>query len=216
LSDSTKTTLQKVSEAVQSELLSDLKDGLNQSHARVEEVSREASAEVSKILETSARQAESLKRQLIGSAELESRNLQLRALEGDVTGVFAEAVRRLSGLSPSKYEEALTRLLEEGVKVMGSKASVSCNAKDKKTVSSVLRKLNKGETKLTLAHDDVETIGGVVLSSNDGTVSFDNTFEARLERMRQDLRKDVAGLLMARAAPAEESAAAARDEPVLV
>jgi V/A-type H+-transporting ATPase subunit E len=198
MSEAAKTTLQKVSDAFQDELLADLQDGLSQSHERVDAISRETNGAVSKILETSARQAESLKRQLIGSAELESRNGQLTALEAEVNRVFNEAMRLLSSLSPSSYESAVTRLVEEGIQVIGKKATVSCNERDKKLLGSVTKKLSKGEVKLTLGRADVNTIGGIVMSSPDGTVSFDNTFEARLERTRQDLRKEVAGVLTSR------------------
>lgn len=195
MSEAATTTLQKVSDEVQNEVLAYLQEGRSQSLAQVETVSRESAEGVSKILETSVKQAEVLKRQIIGSAELESRNLQLRALEETVNEVFAEAVRHLSELSPSQYEEALTRLVEEGVEIIGPKALVSCNTTDKKLIASAIRKLNKGGFKLTLDPKGVETIGGVILSSHEGTVRFDNTFEARLERMRQILRKDVANQL---------------------
>ena len=195
MSEAAKTTLQKVADAFQDELLADLQDGLSQSQERVDTVSRETNGAVSKILETSARQAESLKRQLIGSAELESRNGQLKALEAEVNRVFSEAMRLLSTLSPSSYESAVTRLVEEGVQVIGPRATVSCNDRDKKLLSSVVKKLSKGVVKLTVGRTNISTIGGVVMSSPDGTVSFDNTFEARLERTRQDLRREVAGVL---------------------
>jgi V/A-type H+-transporting ATPase subunit E len=158
-------------------------------------VSRETAEAVSKILGTSVKQAEVLKRQVIGSAELESRNLQLRALEEAVNEVFAEAVKHLAELSPAQYEEALTKLVEEGIEIIGPKALISCNTNDKKLLTSAIRKLNKGGVKLTLDPRAIETIGGVILTSHEGTVRFDNTFEARLERMRQILRKDVANQL---------------------
>lgn len=205
MSEAAKTTLQKVSDAFQSELLADLQDGLNQSQERVDAICRETNGAVSKVLETSARQAESLKRQLIGSAELESRNGQLKALEAEVNRVFNEAMRLLSELSPSSYESAVTRLVEEGIQVIGPRAAVSSNDRDKKLLGSVIKKLSKGEVKLAVGRTDINTIGGVVLSSPDGTVSFDNTFEARLERTRQDLRKEVAGVLTARVSEAPGS-----------
>jgi len=38
-------------------------------------------------------------------------------------------------------------------------------------------------------------MGGVVLTTSDGSIRFDNTFEARLERTKPTLRKDVAAIL---------------------
>ena len=79
--------------------------------------------------------------------------------------------------------------------VIGPAAVVRCPAKERKHVSSAVRKLNKGPVKLTLDEKAVESIGGVMLETSNGSVKFDNTYEARLERMRPTLRKDVARIL---------------------
>jgi V/A-type H+-transporting ATPase subunit E len=194
--EAARSTLQKVSDELQKEVLSDLEGGRDQSLALVDSAVRETAEAVSKIRETSTKQAELLKRQILGSAELESRNFQLRTVEEEVNGIFEDAIKGVSEIPTTQYEEALSRLINEGVRLIGSKATVSCSSKDRKTATAVIKKLNKGDVKLTLDEKSIETFGGVVLTSPDGTVSFDNTFEARLERMKQVLRKDVASLLM--------------------
>jgi V/A-type H+-transporting ATPase subunit E len=141
------------------------------------------------------KQAESAKRQIIGAAELEARNAQLKSLEKAVNEVFDLAVKEVSEASGASYEKALARLISEGVDVIGPKAKVMSSSKDKKAVSSAVRKLSSGNVKLQFDDEPVETIGGVVLTTAGGSVKFDNTFEARLERMRPTLRKEVAGLL---------------------
>ncbi len=160
------------------------------------ETSRRATREaVAKILETSVRQAEALERQIVGSAELEARNSQLKALEGAVNDVFSSAAAQVSKMSGARYEASLKGLVEEGIEVIGTHASVSCNARDGKLVSAVIRNTTGQQTKLTVDDHRIETIGGVVLTTPDKSIRFDNTFEARLERMRPLLRKEVAGLL---------------------
>lgn len=195
MSEVASNTLQKVSEEFLNEVLAQLKEGRDKSVSLLETTSRETEAAVSKILETSTKQAASIKRQVIDSAELEARNLQLRALEDAVNEVLSEGIKRLPGLSTSKREEALVRLIKEGVRVIGPKATVSCNVADRKIVASVVKVLNKDGVKLTLDQEGIQTIGGVTLGSEDGTVRFENTFEARLERMRQVLRKEIANTL---------------------
>lgn len=105
-------------------------------------------------------------------------------------------MKEISGSSGTAYEKSLTMLISEGVEVIGPKARVHCNSKDRKAVASALKKLG-GQAKLTLEEGAVPTIGGVVLTTPDGSVKFDNTFEARLERMRPELRREVAGHLTA-------------------
>ncbi len=174
--------------------MADLEGGKNEALARVEASRKETAEAVSKILETSVKQAESVKRQVIGAAELDARNSQLKSLERAVTQVFDSAVEQISGLSGAAHEKSLARLIEEGLEVIGPKARVQCASKDKKAVAAAIRKIG-GEAKLTLDDETVNSIGGVVLLTSDGSVRFDNTYEARLERMKPTLRKQVADLL---------------------
>ncbi len=188
-------TLEKVSQEFEVEVLADLQEGRGQAQATVESARKETAAAVQKILETSVKQAESLKRQIVGAAELESRDAQLRSLEKAVNEVFGRAVDELQAGSGSTYEKALAQLVKEGLDVIGPRAKVSCNSRDRKAVSAAVRKLTGGQVKLTFDDRSIETIGGVVLVTPDGSVRFDNTFEARLERTKSTLRKEVASIL---------------------
>jgi len=80
-------TLAKVSGEFEAEVLADLENRRKETLAKVESVRKETSEAVAKILETSVKQAESVKRQIIGTAELEARNAQLRSLESGQRGV---------------------------------------------------------------------------------------------------------------------------------
>ncbi|MDA4124436.1 MAG: V-type ATP synthase subunit E family protein [Thaumarchaeota archaeon] len=188
-------TLEKVSQEFETEVLADLQEGKVQAQAAVESARKEAAAAVEKILETSVKHAESLKRQIIGAAELESRDAQLRSLEKTVNEAFGLAVDELKAGSGPAYEKSLAQLVKEGLDVIGPRANVSCSPRDRKAVSAAVRKLNGGQVKLAVEDKSIETIGGVVLVTPDGSVRFDNTFEARLERTRSILRKEVAGIL---------------------
>jgi len=188
-------TLEKVSAEFESETLAELESGRGEAITRIQTVKRQVTEAVSKILENGARQAESLKRQIIGAAELETRNSQLKSLENAVNEVFAAAVDSLTKLASDRYEKTIVRLIDEGIEVIGPRAMVSSNASESKAVAGAIRKLNGGRVKLTHGDEGLETVGGVVLTSPDGTIRFDNTFEARLERMKPSLRKEVAGLL---------------------
>lgn len=194
-SSSAKSTLDKVASEFSEEIRGELEDGKKQALEHLRKVQKETDDALAKIMETSARQADSLKRQIVGSAELESRNMQLRALEDSVNEIFAGALARLSKVSPSAREKSLTALIQGGVDAIGGHARVACSEKDNEVVSGVIKKMNSGSTRLVLDDKSLDTLGGVVLTSPDGTVKFDNTFEARLERSKALLRKQVAELL---------------------
>jgi len=187
-------TLDKVSQEFETEVLSDLEASRRETLARIEAVRKETAETVAKILETSLKQAESVRRQILGAAELETRNDQLRSLEKAVNEAFDAAMDQVSSLSGASLEKVLAGLVQEGLEVIGARAAVRCSAKDKKAVAAAVKRLD-GKARVTLEDDPVETIGGVVLSTADGSVRFDNTFEARLERMRPTLRREVAAIL---------------------
>jgi V/A-type H+/Na+-transporting ATPase subunit E len=188
-------TLEKVSGEFEAEVTADLEGGRAETLARIESARKEAKEAVSKILETGVKQAESTRRQIIGAAELAARNTQLKSMEKATNEVFDLATKEISDSSGPSYEKSIAGLIREGIGVIGQKAKVESSSKDKKVVASAIKKLEGGQTKLTLDEEPLETMGGVVLSTPDGSVKFDNTFEARLERMRPILRKDVAAIL---------------------
>ena len=186
-------TLEKVSGEFEAEVLADLEAGRKETLAKLESARKEAAESVAKIIETSQKQAESVKRQIVGTAELDARNAQLKSLEKAVNEAFERATNKISSSGAEEYERALERLIQEGIDVIGPRTNVMCASKDRKTVASAVKKLK--DAKITVADDLVETIGGVIMTTPDGSVRFDNTFEARLERMRPTLRKEVAAIL---------------------
>jgi len=186
--------LEKVSGEFESEVLADLEASRSNALAKVESMRKETEESVAKILETGVKQAESVKRQIIGAAELEARNSQLKSLERGVNEVFDLAEKQISSSSSSSYEKAILGLIEEGLGVIGPRAKVQCASKDTKVVAAAIKKLGS-RAGATLDDNPVETMGGVVLVTPDGSIRFDNTFEARLERMRPTLRQEIAAIL---------------------
>jgi V/A-type H+/Na+-transporting ATPase subunit E len=195
MSNAAADTLEKVSGEFESEVLADLEEARSETLAKVESVRKETEEAVAKILETGVKQAESVKRQIMGAAELEARNAQLRSLERAVNEVFDLAAKQISTSSGSSYDKAIAGLIEEGLAAIGQKAKVQCASKDKKAVSAAIKKLGSN-ARVSLDDEPIETIGGVVLATPDGSVRFDNTFEARLERLKPTLRKEVAAILI--------------------
>lgn len=192
MSNAAADTLDKVSREFETEVLTDLDAAKKETMAKLESMRKATLEEVSKVLEIGTRQAESQRRQIIGAAELDVRNSQLRALEKAVNESFDLATKGIS--ESDSYADAIGRLIEEGVEVIGASARVQCSTKDRRIVSSAIKGLG-GSAKVSLEEEPIQTIGGAVLSTPDGSVRFDNTIEARLERMRPSLRKEVAAVL---------------------
>ena len=195
MSKATSDTLQKVSGEFEGEMLADLQEGKGQALALIDAAKREAKGEVSKILEAGTKQAEALKRQIVGAAELQARNAKLKVLEKAVNEAISSALSGIPNLERKRYERALGLLVSQGVAAIGPRAKVFCSAKDRATLASVLKELNAQYHGLVGGEESLDTSGGVALTTPDGSVRFDNTVEARLERLRPTLRKEVADLL---------------------
>jgi len=194
-------TVKKVSDEALAEMLQTISES---KAAALEIVSRkmsETQAEVTRISEQEKRQANSLKRQIIGSAEMAARNQSLEIVEENLNAAFGQALQKLeSTTSDSRYEQVLSSMISEGVdEVGGNEFVVTANTRDQQVVQKVIDQVSR-EKGITIARSATRlngSVGGVVIASSDGYVTFDNTFEARLERLKPTLRKQIAQLFEA-------------------
>lgn len=195
-SKSAEYTLDKVAAEALTEIVAEIESGKNDALEQLRSMSRSTKAEVAKILEGSEREAESIRRQTLGSAELEARNSTLRSLEEASNRIVQDSLSAVVEKKVAAYEKALAKLISDGAQVIGKDAIVWCNPRDKKLVGSIARELNsKNGMKLAVSDDSIEAMGGVVLQSKDGTIRYDNTLEARLERIRPQLRREIVNIL---------------------
>ena len=65
---------------------------------------------------------------------------------------------------------------------------VFTNAKDKDVVQSSLSNFSGSE----LSSETIECIGGVKIESKDGAMKFDNTIDAKIDRLKPLIRKEIA------------------------
>jgi len=65
---------------------------------------------------------------------------------------------------------------------------VYTNSKDQDVVKPLLSKYSGSE----LSSETIDCLGGVEIKSKDGFMSFNNTIDARLERMKPLIRKEIA------------------------
>ena len=61
--------------------------------------------------------------------------------------------------------------------------------------SRLLKNLKISEVKVSVAKKPVDTIGGFILTSPDGKIKLDQTFEARLQAAERRIKKEIAKIL---------------------
>lgn len=152
--------------------------------------SRSLEQEYDRILDEGKKESEKLEKQIIGSSELEARNKQLLLTAESVDKVFDKAIEKIQNIKKNEnYPKLISTLIDESTKALGTQEIiVLTNSKDKDVVKSVLAKFPKAE----LSSETINCIGGVEVRSNDGTMTFNNTIDSRLERLKPLIRKDIA------------------------
>lgn len=132
---------------------------------------------------------------MLAQARMEGRQTVRNARENLISDCFDRARERITAISGSpEYPEILKYLIQDGIEKIGAgDLTISANSRDIPVLESILAK--DTETNVRMSGEPIPTAGGVLLRTGSGTRRVDNTFEARLERMRRDLIFEVAGIL---------------------
>ncbi len=102
------------------------------------------------------------------------------------------------------YQQILTDLImEAGIALGGGEIIAKVNDRDKDKLSKgTLEKTSKRieestntKTKIALERDTIKATGGAVASTADRKATVDNTFEARLDRMKEEARAELETIL---------------------
>ena len=184
------TTIDKILNQTETEILSSLKSSLDETQETLSKSQSKLEQEYDRIVNEGKKEADKVQKQIIGSSDLESRNKQLKMLDESVQNVFYKAIEKIKTIKrDDKYSKLINTLLEEATETLGTKdVTVYTNSADKKIVNSLLSKFPGKK----LASETIECLGGIEIKSKDGSMSFNNTIDARLDRMKPLIRKEIA------------------------
>jgi V/A-type H+-transporting ATPase subunit E len=162
-----------------------------------------AEKEKSSILETETKKVTEIEKQQIASINLQARREILQKKEEEIQKVFDLAKTELMNF-PKKaaYAKVLEALIiEAGVAVAGGAISIKARKEDAakiKDLASIEKAITKAcgnKCSLKISKETINAMGGVVLQTQDGTITIYNTFESRLEKKYRAIRTEVAKLL---------------------
>ena len=183
-------TIDKILKNTENDILSSLKSALDDSQQNLDDSVTKLETEYDKIISDGKKEADKIEKQIVGGSDIEARNKQLLALESSVDRVFTTALEQISNSDRTgDYANLIKSLLDESTKVLGtSEVIVFTNSKDKDTVQSTLSSFPGSE----LSSETIDCLGGVKIQSKDGSMKFDNTIDARIERLKPLIRKEIA------------------------
>jgi len=180
----------KILEKTEKEILSDLKNSGLDSKQTLDNSLPKLEQEYDQIISNGKKEADKIEKQITGSSDLEARNKQLTTVEESIDKVFTKALEEIANVDRSgDYSNLIKSLLEESTKILGTtEIIIFTNSKDKDIVQSILSQYPGAE----LSSETIDCLGGVKIKSKDGTMTFDNTIDAKIERLKPLIRKDIA------------------------
>ena len=183
-------TIDKILDQTEHDILSNLDGAVSDSHKTLDNSVTKLETEYDKIISDGRKEADKLEKQIIGGSDIEARNKQLLALEDAVSRVFTKALDQISNSDRNgDYANLIKSLLDESTKVLGtSEVIVFTNSKDRDVVQSALSNFAGSE----LSSETIDCIGGVKIQSKDGAMKFDNTIDAKIDRLKPLIRKEIA------------------------
>jgi len=183
-------TIDKILKDTEQGILANIKSGLDDSQQNLDAAIPRLESEYDKIISDGKKEADKIEKQITGSSDIEARNKQLMALEEAVDKVFSTALDQIANADRSgDYSNLIKTLIGEATQILGtSEILISTNTKDRDVVQSVLSQFTGAE----LSSETFDCLGGIMVKSKDGTMTFDNTLDARIERLKPLIRKEIA------------------------
>jgi V/A-type H+-transporting ATPase subunit E len=187
-------TIDKILSQTESNILSSLDSALSESRQKLDDSVSTLEQEYDQIISNGRKEADKIEKQIIGSSDLEARNKQLTTVEESIDKVFTKALDEIANADRSgDYSNLIKSLLDESIKNLGTnEVIVFTNSKDKDIVQSNLSQYPGAE----LSSETIDCLGGVKVKSKDGVMTFDmtfdNTIDAKIERLKPLIRKDIA------------------------
>lgn len=192
-------TVNKVLTQAEQDLITKIDSAYEESLINLERSKTNLRLEYDKIVQGARKQAENLKRQIVGSSRLASRNKQLVIVETAVNDAFEMAKKKLESSAKEKsYSSLINKMLKESISAIGSnEVIVECNKRDTDIVKRSISGLSKEniKAKAVLSEKTINVIGGIRMRSADGSMTYDNTLDSRIERLKPLIRKNIVQML---------------------
>ena len=181
--------IDKILEKTEKEILLDLKNSSSDSKQTIDNSLTTLEQEYDKITSDGNKEADKIEKQIIGSSDLEARNKQLTTVEESIDKVFTKALDEIANADRNDdYSKLIKSLFDESTKILGTtEIIVFTNSKDKDIVQSLLSQYPGAE----LSSETIDCLGGIKIKSKDGAMAFDNTIDAKVERLKPLIRKEI-------------------------
>jgi V/A-type H+/Na+-transporting ATPase subunit E len=183
-------TINKILNQSEDEVYQSLKTTLDESQKTLSKSEAKFEQEYDRIIDEAKKEADKIEKQIVGSSDLESRNKLLKHVSESIQDVFEKAIEQIKSTKrDANYTKLMETLLSEATNTLGTtEVKVFTNKNDKEIINSLLSKFPGAK----LSSETIDCLGGIEVSSKDGSMSFNNTIDARIDRMKPLIRKEIA------------------------
>ena len=133
--------------------------------------------------------------------------LKITKFKDEIVDEFVQkANKKIESLIKTKnYEKSLRNLISEAIFTLKQqKIIVYCRKEDKSilskqfldSISAEIKKEQKLDVKINVSERHITNIGGVILETIDGKISINNTYEKRIERSLEELKRGLSLMLI--------------------
>ncbi|RLI34924.1 hypothetical protein DRO53_02505 [Candidatus Bathyarchaeota archaeon] len=191
----------KLGEEIIEEAKAEAQRRIDKAKEEAEKILAEARAEAERAVEEAkakARgEAELAERQRLSEVRRQNALRILEAKNRLISEAFKKAYEKLKSLKVESYAESLVKLLEISIPALGTDSvEIMFNKRDLERQSRLLKGLKVPENiKVNVSKQTIDTIGGFILTSSDGKIRLDQTFEARLEAAERKIKKEISKIL---------------------
>lgn len=200
---------QATEDALINEILSDARKKAERTVRRAEQESkdiiqkaqREAEEQLAAAVAAAQGRAERRKAIVLATVDVEAQRLELDARERLIQHAFAAAQGRIASRRGFDYHDTLVQLVADAIRAIGGDGfTITVPRADGESSSiaglqqAVSQRLGRG-VQLQIAGPPASISGGVIVHSADGRRMVDNSFEGRMARMHDDVRRRIARML---------------------
>jgi len=204
----------KIISHIQASVDREISEVLQQARQEAEAIKKDAEqraeAETEKILSQGKRSASLEGQKIIAETKLGFRRKKMDAQEEAIAASFEDAAKFLGELAEKQkqdsfvYKDIMFNLIGAACEILaGTKVELTLNKRDRQRfdkkmmgeLDSFVKKKTGRDISLSLAKETIPCTGGVIVRDMENQIEVDNTFEAKLNRLKEGIRVDVAKLL---------------------
>jgi vacuolar-type H+-ATPase subunit E/Vma4 len=194
--ESLKNMIEEINERFKKEVEKEYDEWYQQVKKIINKVYEETLVKINEINEETKRKIEYSKNIIITLAEMENKNLKLNLINSYIDKIINEALSKIKDeRNIQLYKNALKKYVDEAIETIGEEIVIFCNEEDYDFLMKYLHEKIPRKT-FEIIKSNPSKYGGIIATNKEKTIILNNTIEARLNRLKDYIRKELGKILI--------------------